>query len=191
MEVIFTPSPNVPEGGTAVYNCSTNNSAVAITWILNKTVSATTLASYGVIAPGTGSPVSSLTIPGLVDPFNNTEVQCVAYGRGVGDFSPPPVILRIQGRLEAPNGLTAVQSNDSCCYHLSWSPPFTLPGVPILGYNINITNNDGVVLRVNVSNTMQWEYCPKEFGNNYVNVAAVNSVGEGAAASITVITESK
>ena len=190
MEVIFTPSPNITEGGTAVYNCSTNNSAVTITWILNKTVSATTFASYGVTTPGTGSPVSSLIIPGVVNPFNNTEVQCVAYGLGVGNFSPPPVILRIQGRLEAPN-LTAVQSNDSSCYHFNWSPPFTLPGIPILGYNINITNNNGVVLQVNISNTTQWEYCPEEFGNNNVNIAAVNSVGEGAAANITVITESK
>ena len=192
VEVIFTSSPNIPEGGTAVYNCSTNISAVTINWILNKTVSAPTLnASLGVTAPGTGSPVSSLTIPGLVNPFNNTEVLCYASGPGFGDVSPPPVILRIQGRLEAPNGLTAVQSNDSCCYRFYWSPPFTLPGVPILGYNINVTNNNGVVLRVNVSNTMQWEYCPQEFGNNNVNIAAVNSVGEGTTANITVITESK
>ena len=176
MAVIFTSSPNVPEGGTAVYNCFTNHSAVIVTWFLNKTVPATKFASYGVTTPGTGSPVSSLIIPGLVNPFNNTEVLCYASGPGFGDVSPPPVILRIQGRLEAP---TAVQSNDSCCYHFNWSPPFTLPGVPILGYNINITNNNGVVLRVNISNTTQWEYCPEEFGNHIVSVAAVNGVGEG------------
>ena len=182
MEVIFTSSPNIPEGGTAVYNCSTNHSAVTITWILNKTVSAPTLVSYGVTAPGTGTPVSSLTIPGLVDPFDNTEVWCYASGPGfVGDaISPPPVILRIQGRLEAPNNLTAVKSNDSCCYHLNWSPPFTLPGVPILGYNINVTNkNNRNVLQINVSNTTQWEYCPEEFGDHDISVAAVNGVGEG------------
>ena len=191
MEVNFTSSPSITEGGTAVYNCSTNHSAVTINWILNKTVTASTLVSYGVTAPGTGSPVSSLIIPGLVDPFNNTEVLCYASGPGFGDVSPSSVILRIQGRLEAPKSLTAVQSNDSCCYHFNWSPPFTLPGVPILGYNINITNNNGVVLQVNVNNTTQWEYCPQGFGNNNVNIAAVNSVGEGAATNITVITESK
>ena len=181
MEVIFTSSPNIAEGGRsiAVYNCSSNNSAVTITWYLNKTVSASEFASYGVTAPGTGSTVSSLTIPGLVNPFNNTEVLCYASGPGFGDVSPPPVILRIQGRLEAPNGLTAVRSNDSCCYHFNWSPPFTLPGVPILGYNINITDNNGNVLQTNVSNTTQWEYCPEEFGDHDISVAAVNSVGEG------------
>ena len=182
MEVVFTSSPNIAKGGTAVYNCSTNHSLVTVSnWILNKTISASTLASYGVTAHGTGSTVSSLTIPGLVNPFNNTEVLCYASGLGFGDaISPPPVILRIQGRLEAPNNLTAVQSNDSCCYQLNWSPPFTLPDVPILGYNINITNNNGNVLQTNVSNTTQWEYCPEEFGDHDISVAAVNGVGEGS-----------
>ena len=180
MEVIFTSSPNIPEGGTAVYNCSTNNSLVPINWILNKTISASERASYGITTPGLGTRVSSLTIPGLVKPFNNTEVRCYASGPGFnGELSPPSVILRIQGRLEAPNNLTAVRSNDSCCYHFNWSPPFTLPGVPILGYNINITDNKGNVLQINVNNTTQWEYCPEGFGDHNVSVAAVNGVGEG------------
>ena len=187
MEVIFTSSPNVPEGGTAVYNCSTNHSAVLINWFLNKTVPATTLAPYGVTTPGTGSPVSSLIIPGVVNPFNNTEVLCYASGPGFGDVSPPPVMLRIQGRLEAPNNLTAVQSDDSCCYHFNWSPPFTLPGVPILGYNINVTNNNGAVLQINVGNITQREYCPEEFGDHIVSVAAVNSVGEGEVTTLNLL----
>ena len=73
MEVIFTSSPNIPEGGTTVYNCSTNNSAVSV------------------IAHGAGTTISS-PIPGLVNPFNNTEVWCYASGSGFGDVSPSPVI---------------------------------------------------------------------------------------------------
>ena len=184
MEVIFTPSPNIAEGGTAVYNCSTNHSAVTVTWYLNKTLLLDLeLASSGVTA-GLGTRVFYLTIPGLVDPFNNTEVLCYASGPGFGDVSPSPVILRIQGRLEAP---TAVQSNDSCCYHFNWSPPFTLPGVPILGYNINITDNKGNVLQINVNNTTRWEYCPEEFGNHIVSVAAVNGVGEGEVTTLNLL----
>ena len=163
-----------------MYNCSTNNSAVPTTWILNKTVSASALVSLGVTTSGIGTRVSSLIIPGLVNPFNNTEVQCVAYGHGVGDFSPPPVILRIQGRLEPVNSLSAVLSNGSCCYQFYWTPPFTLPGVPILGYNINVTNfyND-TVLQNDVTTTTQWEYCPVDLGFYNVGIAAVNGVGEG------------
>ena len=180
MEVIFTSSPNIAEGGTAVYNCSTNHSLVTVTWILNKTIPASDRGSHGVTTPGLGTRVSSLTIPGLVNPFNNTEVRCYASGPDFVVVNPLPVILRIQGRLKAPNNLTAVKSNDSCCYHFNWSPPFTLPGVPILGYNISITNKtNGNVLQTNVKNTTQWEYCPEEFGDHIISVAAVNSVGEG------------
>ena len=95
-----------------MYNCSSNHSLVTISWYLNTTVSASTLAPYGVTTPGTATPVSSLIIPGLVNPFNNTEVLCYASGPGFGDVSPPPVILRIQGRLEPVNSFTAVLSND-------------------------------------------------------------------------------
>ena len=180
MKVNFTSSPNIPEGGTAVYNCSTNHSAVTITWLLNKKIPASTLVSLGVTASGIGTSVSSLIIPGLVNPFNNTEVLCYASGPGFGDVSPPPVILGIQGRLKAPNNLTTVQSNDSCCYHFNWLPPFTLPGFPILGYNINITNKtNGVVLHTRTVTATECKYCPEEFGDHIINAAAVNSVGEG------------
>ena len=177
----FTSShypPNIAEGGIAVFNCSSNHSAVLISWLLNKTISASTLTSLGVIVNGAGTTVSSIIIPGLVDPFNNTEVQCVAFGFGIGDFSPSPVILRIQGSPEPVNSLTVVQSNDSCCYQFYWTPPFTLPGVPILRYNINITSTSSILLQTNVS-VSQWTYCPKDFGSHTVSIAAVNSVGEG------------
>ena len=181
VQVAFTSSPNPPtiaEGDTAVFNCSSNHSAVLINWLLNKTISASTLTSDGVIVNGVGTPVSSLTIPGLVDPFNNTEVQCIAFGFGIGNFSPPPVILRVQGRPEPVTNLTVVQSNDSCCYQFYWRPPFTLPGFPILRYNINITSTGSILLQTNVS-VSQWTHCPKDYGIHTVSIAAVNSVGEG------------
>ena len=30
---------------------------------------------------------------------------------------------------------------DSSTYNISWSPPFTLPGTAIIGYNITVINN--------------------------------------------------
>ena len=174
-------SPNIAEGDTAVFNCSSNHSTVLISWLLNKT-SASTFTSLGLIVNGAATTVSSLTIPGLVDPFNNTEVQCVAFGFGIGDLSPSSVILRIQGRLKPVNNLTEVQSNDSCCYQFYWTPPFTLPGFPILRYNINIISTSSILLQTNVS-VSQWTYCPKDFGSHTVSIAAVNSVGEGEIAN--------
>ena len=130
-----------------MFNCSTNHSLVTINWILNKTVPASTLAPYGVTASGIGTPVSSLTIPGLVNPFNNTEVLCYASRPGFGDVSPSPVILRIQGRLEPVNSLTAVLSILDC-YQFYWTPPFTLHFIPyqvyllqLVTYHVNRTNS--------------------------------------------------
>ena len=176
----FTLSPNPPtiaEGDTAVFNCSSNHSLVLITWILNETVAASTLTSLGVIVTGASTPVSSLIIPGLVDPFNDTEVWCYASGPGFGNLSPPSVILRVQGR-PGPVKMLLVQSNDSCCYQFYWVSPFTLSGFPILIYNINITSTGSILLQTNVS-VSQWTYCPEDYGNHTVSIAAVNSVGEG------------
>ena len=183
---LFTSSSNIiTEGGTITLNCSSNNSLVFINWVFNGTISAVSM-EHGVTATGIGTSSSSLTVQGIADPFNNTIIKCVLFIPGSGELeSPPPVMLRIQGRLEAPYGLAAVQSNDSCCYRFNWSPPFTLPGVPILGYNINVTD----VLQINVSNTTQWEYCPGFFGNNNVNIAAVNDVGEGQISTVDIKTE--
>ena len=193
---IFTSSSNnITEGGTITLNCSSNNSLVFINWVFNETDSAVSV--HGVTATGIGTNSSSLTVPGIPDPFNNTIIKCVLFIPGSGELeSPPPVMLRIQGRLEAPYGLTAVQSNDSCFYHFNWFPPFTLPGVPILGYNINVTNennNNGAnVLQINVSNTTtEWEYCPKKFDDHIVGVAAVNKVGEGQISTVEIKTECK
>ena len=112
-----------------------------------------------------------------MNPFNNTEVQCVAYGHGIGAFSPASVLLTVG--VPAPvNNLTL--SNDSCCYKFSWTSPFTLPlsGYPLLKYNINVTNNGVMIYQTNVSVT-HWTYCPQELANPTVSIAAANDVGQG------------
>ena len=43
------------------------------------------------------------------------------------------------GLLESVSDLTVVSINSTTVL-ISWSPPFTLEGVPILGYNVTITN---------------------------------------------------
>ena len=143
---------------------------------MNETASASTLTSLGVTVTGAATPVSSLTIPGLVDPFNNTGVQCVAFGFSIGDFSPTSVILRVQGVPGLVDNLRL--SNDSCCYKLSWTSPFTLPGIPILNYKLNVTSNGVMINQTNVSMT-RWTYCPQETGTHRISIAAVNEVGEG------------
>ncbi|XP_019857420.1 PREDICTED: uncharacterized protein LOC109585736 [Amphimedon queenslandica] len=186
VKVTFTSShdpPNIAEGGTAVFNCSSNHSTVLISWLLNKT-SASVFTSLGVIVNGGGTPVSSLIIPGLVNPFNDTEVQCVAFGFGIGDFSPSSVTLKVQGIPAPVDNLTL--SYDSCCYMFSWTAPFTLPGFSILNYNVNVTS-DGMMInqtKLNVS-IIQWKYCPKEVVTHTFSIAAVNNVGEGKISNLS------
>ena len=47
------------------------------------------------------------------------------------------------GLLESVNNLDVIAINFTTIF-ISWSPPFTLEGVPILGYNVTITNTTSV-----------------------------------------------
>ena len=48
--------------------------------------------------------------------------------------------MKITGLLESVSNLTVVSINSTTVL-ISWSPPFTLEGVPILGYDIIIANS--------------------------------------------------
>ena len=73
---------------------------------------------------------------------------------------------------------------DNCAVQISWDHPFTQPGVPILGYNINITNldtNNTEDLFINdtaLNISLGYDYM--------VSIAGVNIVGEGNATIIFV-----
>ena len=64
-----------------------------------------------------------------------------------------------------------------CGAKISWNSPFTLPGVPILGYQINITNQDTGSKNIiftksrNISLILDYNYT--------VAVSGVNSAGIG------------
>ena len=186
---------NIAEGDSITFCCNSTNGSVQTNWLLNEESAASEPASrLGVTITGNGANASCLTIPGLMT-FNNATVKCVAFiyatGGGTVELSPNPVRLRIQGRLESVN-LSKAESNDSCCYHFNWSPPFTLPGVPILGYSISVTNNtNGAIILTDTGTATKWEYCPKEFGDYTVSVAAVNTVGEGYIDTVEVKTEER
>ena len=66
-----------------------------------------------------------------------------------------------------------------CCIKCFWSPPFSLDGVPIYGYIINVTNEGDNTQYTKISNTTIWIYCPNQFCNNTVSIAGTNSAGEG------------
>ena len=51
-----------------------------------------------------------------------------------------PALLLVQGHLESVSNLSVITVNSTTVL-ISWIPPFTLKGVPILGYNLTINNN--------------------------------------------------
>ena len=84
------------------------------------------------------------------------------------------------GLLESVGDL-AVSHINSTTVLISWSPPFTLEGVPILGYNVTITTSEeNDTVQVAGDTTMLYYSIQDDFT---VTVIAINAVGPGDKAS--------
>ncbi|CAI8022428.1 hypothetical protein GBAR_LOCUS13172, partial [Geodia barretti] len=87
-------------------------------------------------------------------------------------------VLSIQGLLEAPTDVYYAASKDIVV--VSWSPPFTLEGVPILHYSVYITSQ-GVSEQRNTTEThISLE---RPCASTTYQISAWNEVGEGNATS--------
>ena len=76
---------------------------------------------------------------------------------------------------------------DNCTLRLTWTAPYTLQGVPINYYTINITrHSDGAVLRTDTTNTTEYLYSVSNLGETLekIEVAAMNDAGTGNTTSI-------
>ena len=76
---------------------------------------------------------------------------------------------------------------DHCTLHFTWTAPYTLQGVPINYYTINITrHSDGAVLRSDTTHTTEYLYTVSSLGETLVVVvAAVNGAGTGNESMMT------
>ena len=93
------------------------------------------------------------------------------------------------GLLESVSNLAVVLIN-STTFLISWSPPFTLEGVPILGYNVTITNatsGENETMSVEGNTTMVYYSIdhPDPDNNFTVIVVPINEAGLGESASTT------
>ena len=77
------------------------------------------------------------------------------------------------GLLSAVGDLKCVASTP-CCFVCSWTKPYSLPGVHISGFNVNITSQQSTV-----TNKTTLQYCPPTVGVYIISVSGVNSAGEG------------
>ena len=66
---------------------------------------------------------------------------------------------------------------DYCCINYSWTQPPTIEGVPVTGYQYNITTVDGI-LKNTITDTFI-QYCPQAFEDYTVSLAGVNGAGLG------------
>ena len=89
-------------------------------------------------------------------------------------------VRNCSGRPDAVGNLTSSEV-DHCTLHFTWTAPYTLQGVPINYYTINITrHSDGAVLRSDTTNTTEYLYTVSSLGETLeVMVAAVNGAGTG------------
>ena len=71
--------------------------------------------------------------------------------------------------------MTVIQ--DHCCINCSWTQPPTIEGIPVIGYQYNITTVDGVLTNTITDTFIQ--YCPQAFGDYTVSLAGVNGAGLG------------
>ena len=90
-------------------------------------------------------------------------------------------LIQNTGLLESVSNLTVVSINSTTVL-ISWSPPFTLEGVPILGYNVTITNTtSGENDTMSVDTTMLYYSIdhPDPDNNFTVTVVPINGAGPG------------
>lgn len=77
-----------------------------------------------------------------------------------------------------------ITKKDSCTVEVFWNPPFTLKGVQILGYSINITNTNTGKQLLNFTNSTSIQV---PLGNNFnISIASVNGAGEGTKSIIII-----
>ena len=97
---------------------------------------------------------------------------------------------KILGLLKSVSNLNATIINFTTVL-ISWSPPFTLEGVPILGYNVTITTSSGENETMSVEGDTNMLYYSFEAhpdpDSNFtvtVTVVSVNVLGAGEPATV-------
>ena len=93
----------------------------------------------------------------------------------------------VLGLLSAVTNLNSSEEDGCGTLHITWTAPYTLQGVSINYYTINITSNsDGVVLRSGTTNTTEYLYTVSSLGETLeVLVVAVNDVGTGNSSNLS------
>ncbi len=147
----------------------------------------------------------SVTVSSL---YNNTRILCRAFspevdsntatltvqGNTHAHDNQQSLLSLISGPLSSVDGLSYSMINCSTI-NISWSPPFTLPGTHITGYNISVTTSNGTTTDYYTSNS----YCvlsltditdpPYNDFTSQVTVSGYNGLDGSESSSIQAISE--
>ena len=98
--------------------------------------------------------------------------------------------LRVQGLLSRVSNLISTKEPNECRnitrLNFSWEAPFTLEGVPIDYYTVNITGSNGQLLKTDTTTVPEYHYnASRQLHEVTFAVAAVNGVGAGNISNIT------
>ena len=172
MFLIHPTSIAAVDGSTVEFTCTANN-----TDIINYRVNDTSASLGSVVSKGFNQLDAeeldtlvirrnlSVTVSSL---YNNTEILCRAIDGSVANSDTATLTVQgnthvhdnqqsllslISGPLSSVNGLSYSFIDSSTHINISWSPPFTLPGAHITGYNISVTTSNGTTTDYYTSNS--------------------------------------
>ena len=201
--VIEVPmSQNVSAGQTVELACAAASSADIITWGPGNIQSTTTR-----MESLSGGGKRSLLKFTALEINNNTMIKCLVTDPNTNISTINSAYLLVQGeflmhccihylyvllgRLSAV-GMLNSNEVDQCTLNVSWTAPYTLQGVPINYYTINITrHSDGTVLKSSNVNATEYTYLPNILGEVLIiSVVAVNYAGTGNVSQINMMSPS-
>ena len=158
------------DGSTVEFTCTAKNTD-SILYRVN-TTSAQLVTSKGFTEIGAESIDTlvtrrnlSVTVSSL---YNNTEIFCRAFSPQVDSNTATltvqgnthihdnqqSLLSLVSGPLSSVDGLS-YSFIESSTINISWSPPFTLPGTHITGYNISVTTSNGTTTDYYTSNSYE------------------------------------
>ena len=118
-------------------------------------------------------------------------VSVVVYDNNNQRIASSTATLRVQGILSPVSNLRSTKEPEECRNNItrlnfSWEAPFTLEGVPIRFYTVNITGSNGQLLKKDTTTMTEYHYnASRQLHEVTFAVAAVNDVGAGNISNIT------
>ena len=204
-DIVSSPqSVNISLNKVAVFNCTAI--ADSINWLINGSPFDNRSKYHKItVTLNEAKSLHKSTLTANASPLNNkTKISCfVVTLKPFASLTSEPALLLIQGihnyctvytnaafcaitgLLESVNDLHSTAINSTTVL-ISWSPPFTLQGVPILGYNVTITNTISGENETMLVEDTTLLYSIDTNNNHTATVVPINEAGEGDPAFITI-----